>query len=44
MLPLLHTPMLFGKKNKKILNVISIVLGIIIILSMVLLYSPMFYQ
>jgi len=36
--------MLFGKKNKKILNVISIVLGIIIILSMVLLYSPMFYQ
>jgi len=35
--------MFFGKKNRKIIRNIWIVLGVLVIISMLFLYSPVFY-
>ena len=36
--------MFFGAKQKKILRVISAIVGIMVILGMILLYMPMFWR
>jgi len=34
--------MLFHKRTKKVVNVLAVILGVLIILSMIMLYTPIF--
>jgi hypothetical protein len=34
--------MLFHKKTKKAVNILSVIIGILVIVSMILLYTPIF--